>query len=100
MRKLAIRVAVMGVVGAAAAIIPLVPAQAAQAQPCRADGMYLYGRYPVNHDQDIFQCAPDPFTPRWYYSETCPAGTHPKTTLTPYNGSNYVYLAKTECVTS
>lgn len=99
MNKLAIRVAVMGVVGAAAVIGPMTVAQAAQAGPCRAEGVHMYGRYPINHNQDIFQCAPDPFGSRWLYSETCPAGTHPEATLTPYYpNSTTVFLAKSQCV--
>jgi hypothetical protein len=99
MKKLAVRLAVMGVVGAGAAVgIAAGPAQAAWPIPCSADGMTLYGRYPINHDQRIYQCIPDPFNPRWSLSETCPAGTQPEVTLTPYYpGSTTVFLAQTTC---
>jgi hypothetical protein len=100
LKKLAIRMAVMGVVGAGAVVgIAATPAQAAQASPCRAEGVSMYGRYPINHDQRIYQCVPDPFNPRWILSETCPSGTHPEATLTPYYpGSTTVFLAQTTCV--
>ncbi|MGX7673498.1 hypothetical protein [Plantactinospora sp. DSM 117369] len=100
MKKFATRIAVLAVVGAGAAVgVTAVPAQAAQARPCSADGLSLYGRYPVDHDQRVYQCVPDPFTPRWVLSETCPAGTQPATTLTPYypGSSTGPYLATTTC---
>jgi len=100
MRKLAVRMAVMGIIGAAATVgVAATPALAAQARPCSAEGVSMYGRYPINHDQRIYQCAPDPFTPKWYLSETCPSGTHPQATLTPYYpGSTTVFLATSSCV--
>ncbi|MEJ3747675.1 hypothetical protein WEI85_30840 [Actinomycetes bacterium KLBMP 9797] len=92
MKKLTIRVAVMGVVGVAGVLgVSHAPAQAAWPQPCSVDGMSLYGRYPIHHDQRVYQCAPDPFTPRWVYSETCPDGTLPHVVI---NGN----IAQTTCV--
>ncbi|ROT29397.1 hypothetical protein [Micromonospora sp. HM5-17] len=100
MRRLTVRAAILGVVGATVAVgVAPTPAQAAWPQPCRAEGVSMYGRYPINHDQQIFFCIPEPFTPRWVHSETCPAGTHPEATLTPYYpDSTTVFLATATCV--
>ncbi|MEQ4304861.1 hypothetical protein ABNF97_26350 [Plantactinospora sp. B6F1] len=103
MRKFATRIAVVAIVGAGAAVgLTVVPAQAAQAQPCSADGLKMYGRYPIEHDQRIYHCAPDPFTPRWVFSETCPAGTRPATTLALYypHSNTGPYLATTTCASA
>lgn len=64
---------------------------------CVADGKYMFGSYPVNHDQDIFTCDWSPYWRTWKYSSTCAAGTHPQATLeeTTLKG---LWIAQTRCV--
>jgi hypothetical protein len=100
MRRIAVLVAAgllaLGTMSAVAS-----PAQASfYPVGCQADGLWIVGSYPANHDQDVFSCEFSPYYRYWKYSFTCEDGTHPVATLDgpKYNESQEFYFSSTRCV--
>jgi hypothetical protein len=59
----------------------------------------MFGQYPANHDQNVYNCEWSPYYRYWKYSSTCPDGTRPEATLTPTNLEG-LWTSQTKCVTT